>query len=120
MERLRKVRIEWRNGDENVRKVWRFDAENLEIYSRKHLEKELADMFPQLKSKGYRLEHSYEDSLVGKITMDSDSDIKEALLAFSEEHSLSFRTIFITECLKPEAEAQCSKDQDMLPPSVLK
>ena len=68
-------------------------------------------MFPQLK--GYRLELSYEDSLVGKITMDSDSDVKEALLAFSEEHSLSFRTIFITECVKPEAEA---KDQDMLPP----
>ena len=94
MERLRKVRNEWRNGDESVRKVWCFDAENREIYSRNHLENEQADMFPQLKSKGYRLELSYEDSLVGKTTMDSDSDVKET---FSEEHSLSFRTIFITD-----------------------
>ena len=70
-------------------------------------------MFPQLKSKGYRLELYYEDSLVGKITR--NSDVKEALLAFSEEYFLSFRTIFVTECLKPEADAQCSKDQDMLP-----
>ena len=50
------MRIEWRNGYESVQKVWRFDAENLDICSRKHVENELAGLFPQLKSKGYQLE----------------------------------------------------------------
>ena len=95
--------------------AWRFDAENLDMYSRKYLETELSDMFPQLK--GCRLELSYEDSLVGRVTMESNSDVKEALLEFLEESSLSFRTIFITECLKPTAEA---RDQDMLPPKKMK
>ena len=115
MEKLRKVRIEWENGQQRVLKVWRYDAANLQIYSRKHVESELADLFPHLRSRGYRLELSYEDSLVGRVKMDSDSDVKEALLAFSEEESLSFRTIFITECLTPEAEVKCSKEADIMP-----
>ena len=68
-------------------------------------------MFPKLK--GCKLELSYKDSLVGRVTMVSNSDV----LAFSEESSLSFRTIFITECFKPTAEA---RDQDMLPPKKKK
>ena len=45
------------------------------------VEQELVEL---IKSKGLRLELSYEDSLVGKVTIDGDVDMKSALIAFSE------------------------------------
>ena len=116
MEKQRKVRIEWQNGEQMVHKVWRYDNENLDVYSRDRVERELADLFPLLKCKGLRFNLSYEDSLVGTVTIDSDSDMKSALLAFTEEESLTFRTIRVSECIKPDVEAQCSKLQDEPPP----
>ena len=74
-------------------------------------------MFPLIKSKGLRLELSYEDSLVGKVTIDGDVDMKSALTAFSEEEDLSFRTIFVAECMKPDVEAQCSRAFNDPPPA---
>ena len=53
------------------------------------VEQELVELFPLIKSKGLRLELSYEDSLVGKVTIDGDVDMKSALAAFSEEEDLS-------------------------------
>ena len=53
------------------------------------VEQELVELFPLIKSKGLRLELSYEDSLVGKVTIDGDVDMKSALTAFSEEEDLS-------------------------------
>lgn len=70
------------------------------------METELTELFPSIKAKGFRLELSYEDSLVGKITIDGDRDMQDALKAFLEEESLEFRTLVVTECIKPEIEIQ--------------
>ena len=59
---------------------------------------------PLVKSKGLRLELSYEYSLVGTVKTDGYADMKAALIAFSEEEKLSFRTLLVTECITPEYE----------------
>ena len=113
----RKVRIHWQSDEGLVQKVWRFDERSIEAYGRERVEHDLVELFPLIKSKGLRLELSYEDSLVGKVTIDGDVDMKSALTAFSEEEDLSFRTIFVAECMKPDVEAQCSRAFNDPPPA---
>ena len=93
------------------RKVWRYDDNKIAEYSWDRVEQELLELFPTLKSKGSRLEISYEDSLVGIVSIDSDADVQAALTAFAEESKLTYRTLSVEECVKPEVEVQCSKMQ---------
>ena len=80
------MRIHWQSDEGLVQKVWRFDERSIEAYGRERVEHELVELFPL---KGLRLELSYEDALVGKVTIDGDVDMKSALTAFSEEEELS-------------------------------
>lgn len=75
--------------------------------------KEPLDLFQflDLESKRLRLELNYEDSLVGRVSIDSDANMQAALAAFVEENNLAFRTRFIEECIVPAVEVQCSKIQ---------
>ena len=83
------MRIHWQSDEGLVQKVWRFDERSIEAYGCERVGHELVKLFPLIKSKGLRLELSYEDSLVGKVTIDGDVDMKSALTAFSEEEDLS-------------------------------
>ena len=47
------------------------------------VEQELVELFLLIKSKGLRLELSYEDSLVGKVRIDGDVDMKSAVTTHS-------------------------------------
>ena len=73
----RKVGVRWQRHDvqEFVQKVWRFDDSALDAYSRGRVEEEVLALFPALQSKGLQLELSYEDSLVGRISIDGDADM---------------------------------------------
>ena len=82
----RKVRIHWQSDEGLVQKVWRFDERSIEACGRERVEQELVEL---IKSKGLRLELSYEDSFIGKVTIDGDVDMKSELTAFSEEEDLS-------------------------------
>ena len=93
------------------RKVWRYDDNKIAEYSRDRVEQELVALFPTLKSKGSRLEISYKHSLVGIVSIDSDADVQAALTAFAEESKLTYWTLSVEECVKPEVEVQCSKIQ---------
>ena len=95
-----------------IRKVWRYDDKKIPEYSRDRVEQEILVLFPTLKSKGLRLEIKYEDSLVGIVSIDSDADVQAALTAFAKESDLTYRTLFVEECMKPEVEIQCSKMQE--------
>ncbi len=112
----RKVGLHWVRDDQVVQKVWRYDENEVDAYSRDRVEQELLALYPPLKSKGLRLEISYEDSLVGRVSIDGDADMQAALTAFIEESNVTFRTLFVEECVRPDVEAQCSKLQDTLPP----
>ena len=72
----RKGRTHWQSDEGLVQKVWRFDERSIEAYGRERVEHELVELFPLIKSKGLRLELSYEDSRVGKLTIDGDVDMK--------------------------------------------
>ena len=107
----------YRNGKKSegsglIQKVWRYNDQIVNQYSRDRVEQELTELF---QSRGFRLELSYKDSLVGNITIDGDRDMQAALKAFSEEESLSFRTITVKECIKPEIEFL--KEKEHAPPA---
>ena len=107
-----KVGVNWVRDGKVIRKVWRYGDKKTPEYSRDHVEQELLALFPTLKSKGLRLEIRYEDSLVGIVSIDSDADVQAALTAFAKESDLTYRTLFVEECMKPEVEIQCSKMQE--------
>ena len=92
-------------------KVWRFDVSALDAYSRGRVEEEVLVLFPALQSKGLRLELSYEDSHVGRISIDGVADVHTALATLVEENYLSFRMLFVEECVKPEGEVLYSAEK---------
>ena len=96
----RKVRIHWLSDEGIVQKVWRYNDETIQSYTRDQVEEELTELFPVIKSKHLRFEMCYEDSFVGKVKIDSDKDVQTALKAFAEEENVAFRTLFVTECRK--------------------
>lgn len=116
MQSIRKVRINWQSDEGLVQKVWRCNTSNIDFYCREQVEQELLRLFPLLKYRGLRLELSYEDSQIGKVTIDGDADMKAALIAFSEEENLSFRTLIVAECIKPDIEAQQTRARDFNAP----
>ena len=71
-------------GDAAVVKLWRFDPSKIVEYSRNEVEAMLIDLFPDVQKKGLCLEMYYEDELVGKITIESDGDMIQALRSFTE------------------------------------
>ena len=105
----RKVRIHWLSDEGLVQKVWRYNDQTIESYTRDQVEKELTELFPVIKSKRLRLELTYEDSFVGKVKIDSDKDLQTALKAFAEEENVCFRTLVVSECIVPEIEVDCSR-----------
>ena len=105
----RKVRIHWLSDEGIVQKVWRYNDETIQSYTRDQVEEELTELFPVIKSKHLRFEMCYEDSFVGKVKIDSDKDVQTALKAFAEEENVTFRTLFVTECIKPESEVEYSR-----------
>ena len=44
----------------------------------------LISLFPDVQKKGLRLEMYYKDELVGRITIESDGDMIQALRSFTE------------------------------------
>ena len=89
-------------GEEvSSRKVWKFNHDEIDSYSVEGVEGELLELFPKVKSFGLRLDLTYEDELVGDVDIESDADLRTALRAFSEEHELMYKTIYVKDCMKP-------------------
>ena len=104
-------------GEISARKVWRFDIDS---YCVERIERELLELFPKVKSSGLRLDLTYEDELVGDVNIESDADLKTALMTFVEEAELKYRTIYMSDCVKPAA-AVCEVPQKQnLPPKKRK
>ena len=80
-------------GEVSARKVWRFNPDDIDSYCVEGVERELLELFPKVKSCGLRLDLTYEDKLVGDVSIESDTDLRTALRAFSEEEELKYKTI---------------------------
>ena len=83
---MEKLKVILHVGDAAVVKLWRFDPSKIVEYSRNEVEAMLIDLFPDVQKKRLRLEMYYEDELVGKITIESDGDMIQALRSFTEVH----------------------------------
>ena len=80
-----KVAIELHEGDKSTKKVWRFDADTIRRYSRDAVEAEVISLFPHIQAKGLRLNLFHFDEIAGRVQIDSDGDMQEALISFTEE-----------------------------------
>ena len=56
-----------------------------------------------MKSSGLRLDLTYEDEFVGDVNIESDAELKTTLTTFVEEGELKYRTIYVSDCVKPAA-----------------
>ena len=81
---MEKIKVILHVGDAAVVKLWRFERSKIVDYSRNEVEAVLIDLFPDVQKKGLRLEMYYEDELVGRITIESDGDMIQALRSFTE------------------------------------
>ena len=52
----------------NINKVWRFDVSSIAAYTRKAVEKDVAQLFPDISRKGHNLLMWYCDELVREVT----------------------------------------------------
>lgn len=57
-------------GSCDTKKVWRFDVNRITQYSRKKVESELIQLFPDIARKGLKLKIWYLDDLAGEISTD--------------------------------------------------
>ena len=53
---------------DTIKKVWRFDVNLITQYSRKQVESELIQLFPDIARKGLKLKIWYMDDLAGDVS----------------------------------------------------
>ena len=80
-----KVAIELHEGEDSTKKVWRFNADSIHQYSRDVVEAEVISLFPHVQAKGLRLKLFHFDEIAGRVQIESDGDMQEALTNFTEE-----------------------------------
>ena len=90
-----KVAIELHQGEESTKKIWRFNADAIHKYSRNVVEAEILSLFPVIHAKGLGLYLYHFDEIAGKIHIESDGDLQEALTNFTEEWHGARRNEFL-------------------------
>ena len=85
MAELIKIVIEMHEGEQTTKKIWRFDGDNLNCYSKDGICCEIQELFPHICRKGLHLEFRHYDGLAGKVNIESNGDLKEALENFLSE-----------------------------------
>ena len=70
-------------------------------------------LFPSVKQKGLSLGIYYNDSFVGRVTIDGNADLHTALITFSEESDLDFRTLHVYDvCPEPSWKSAQNDETD--------
>ncbi len=80
-----KIAVYLHEGEEETVKVWRFDGDHATEYTQDRVEREVLQLFPHVEKKGFRLQILYLDDLAGKVQIDSNADVHNALETFIEE-----------------------------------
>ena len=55
-------------SSDSIKKVWRFDVNRITEYTRKKVESELVQLFPDIARKGLKLNIWYLDDLAGEVS----------------------------------------------------
>ena len=110
-----KVRVQLHEGEKETTKIWRFDASQVLSYSKERVESENLQLFPHVVSKQMTVEIYHIDEMAGRIDIQSDADMGEALANFKEaaggQHRMQYLTLFAEDTLKsstPITKTGCS------------
>ena len=76
---MEKIKVVLHVAETAIVKLWRFDSSKVADYTRTQVECAMISLFPDIEMKGLRLEMCYYDELAGKITIESDGDMVQAL-----------------------------------------
>ena len=68
---------------DTIKKVWRFDVDRITQYSRKKVESELIQLFPDIARKGLKLKIWYVDDLAGEVSSIASYSYKGIAIACS-------------------------------------
>ena len=60
----------------HITKVWRFDANSIQLYWLKQVKSDVLEFFPSISQRRLGISLSYNDSLVGAITLESDANLQ--------------------------------------------
>ena len=78
-----KIAVKLHEGDKSTTKIWRLKEER--IYTKKQLEEDISALFPHLAKKGLLVNLYHLDDMVGRVDIESDADVAQALENFVEE-----------------------------------
>ena len=83
-----KIAVVLHEGEKETKKIWRFNKDLCREYTKSGVLKEIGLLFPHVEKKGLQLELFHFDDLVGKVDIESDADLVEALVNFIEESKM--------------------------------
>ena len=79
MAAIKKIVIALHEGENVTNKIWRFDSNASDGYTKEETVKEILSLFPHLVKKELDLELYHFDDLAGKVDIESDGDLVGAL-----------------------------------------
>ena len=85
MDNQLKIVVELHEGEKATKKIWRFGVDLVQSYTKTQLEEDIECLFPHIKEKGLKLQLYHYDELAGKVVIDGDVDVVEALNNFIQE-----------------------------------
>lgn len=72
-------------GESEVRKVWRFDKEDIYSYTLEGVEKEMLELYPMTKEKASMgLSIAYNDSFIGRVDVQSSADLHVSFIGMHD------------------------------------
>ena len=80
-----KIVVELHEGERSTVKILRFDESKTTEYKMKSMCCDIKELFPHISKKGLEIELYHVDELAGRVTIESDCDLVEALENFVEE-----------------------------------
>lgn len=97
-----KIIVKLHQGEQTTTKIWRYNSH--EKYMKDAVCYEVLQLFPQVTKRGLGLKLFHFDELAGKVSIESDADINEALHNFKEESRQShprkeFMTLHAEDCI---------------------
>lgn len=101
-EREVKIIVELHEGEKSTKKIWRFDQQK--TYSKEAISTEVKKLFPHLSKKGLDVQLHHYDALAGKVCIECDGDVEEALKNYVEEWQQGglrkeYMTLHVVDCM---------------------
>ena len=107
MAGLVKIVVELHEGERTTSKIWRFDGGDIQSYTLTGVSSTIRELFPHICKKGFHLRMHHFDDLAGKVDVESDGDMREALENFATEWRTGglgkeFLVLHVSDCIVPQ------------------